>query len=197
MARIYNADSVSVTSRVKLRELAVALRYMEDRGVRPRTRSEIVSLCVQAVAAVIPEEEWPSLDDAILELDGRFPVATRKGANLLTSQSSPRRREIIEASEAAWRQEGARMRGQAQVGGPLCGAGKVGGATAPLPEMRQKDGVMYIIHATNEGLREDVEKYRAQISAGTVKVVSREEWAEIDRAPILDLASLGGNLREE
>lgn len=183
MARIYNADSVSVTSRVKLRELAVALRYMEDRGVRPRTRSEIVSLCVQAVAAVIPEEEWPSLDDAILELDGRFPVATRKGANLLTSQSSPRRREIIEASEAAWRQEGARMRGQAQVGG----------ATTPPPEMRQKDGVMYIIHATSEGFREDVEKYKAQIAAGAVKVVSREKWAEIDRAPTLGLDALMGN----
>lgn len=49
----------------------------------------------------------------------------------------------------------------------------------PPPEMRQKDGVMYIIHATVEGLREDMEKYRAQIAAGTVKVVSREEWAEI------------------
>lgn len=193
MARIYNADSVSVTSRVKLRELAVALRYMEERGVRPRTRSEIVSLCVQAVAAVIPEEEWPSLDDAILELDGRFPVATRKGANLLTSQSSPRRREIIEASEAAWRQEGARMRGQAQVGGYSWGEEKVGGATMPPPEMRQKDGMMYIIHATNEGLREDGEKYRAQIAAGTVKVVSREEWAEIDRAPTLGLDALMGN----
>lgn len=193
MARIYNADSVSVTSRVKLRELAVALRYMEERGVRPRTRSEIVSLCVQAVAAVIPEEEWPSLDDAILELDGRFPVATRKGANLLTSQSSPRRREIIEASEAAWRQEGARMRGQAQVGGPLRGAEKVGGATTPPPEMRQKDGVMYIIHATSEGFREDVEKYKAQIAAGAVKVVSREEWVEIDRAPTLGLDALVGN----
>ena len=194
MARIYNADSVSVTSRVKLRELAVALRYMEERGVRPRTRSEIVSLCVQAVAAVIPEEEWPSLDDAILELDGRFPVATRKGANLLTSQSSPRRREIIEASEAAWRQEGARMRGQAQVGGYSWGAEKVGVATTPPPpEMRQKDGVMYIIHATSEGFREDVEKYKEQIAAGKVKVVSREEWAEIDRAPTLGLDALMGN----
>lgn len=192
MARIYNADSVSVTSRVKFRELAVALRYMESRGVRPRTRSEIVSLCVQAVAGIIPEEEWPSLEESILELDGRFPVATRKGANLLTSQSSPRRKEIIEASEAAWRQEGARIR-QAQVGGPTWGAEKVGGSTTPPPEMRQKDGVMYIIHATSEGFREDVEKYRAQIAAGAVKVVSREEWAEIDRAPTLGLDALMGN----
>lgn len=192
MARIYNADSVSVTSRVKFRELAVALRYMESRGVRPRTRSEIVSLCVQAVAGIMPEEEWPSLEESILELDGRFPVATRKGANLLTSQSSPRRREIIEASEAAWRQEGVRMR-QAQVGGPTWGAEKVGGATTPPPEMRQKDGVMYIIHATNEGLREDEEKYKGQIAAGTVKVVSREEWAEIDRVPTLGLDALMGN----
>lgn len=187
MARIYNADSVSVTSRVKFRELAVALRYMESRGVRPRTRSEIVSLCVQAVAGITPEGEWPSLEESILELDGRFPVATRKGANLLTSQSSPRRKEIIEASEAAWRQEGARMR-QAQ-----WGAEKVGGATTPPPEMRQKDGVMYIIHATVEGMREDEEKYRAQIAAGAVKVVSREEWAEIDRAPTLGLDALMGN----
>ena len=187
MARIYNADSVSVTSRVKFRELAVALRYMESRGVRPRTRSEIVSLCVQAVAGVVPEGEWPSLEEAIFELDGRFPVATRKGANLLTSQSSPRRKEIIEASEAAWRQEGVRMR-QAQ-----WGAEKVGGSTTPPPEMRQKDGVMYIIHATVEGLREDMEKYKAQIAAGAVKVVSREEWAEIDRAPTLGLDALMGN----
>lgn len=190
MARIYNADSVSVTSRVKFRELAVALRYMESRGVRPRTRSEIVSLCVQAVAGTTPEGEWPSLEEAILELDGRFPVATRKGANLLTSQSSPRRREIIEASEAAWRQEGVRMR-QAQVGGPTWEAEKVGGPTTPPPEMRQKDGVMYIIHATVEGLRGDREKYKAQISAGAVKVVSREEWAEIDRAPNLSVPTLG------
>lgn len=189
MVRSYNADSVSVCSRVKLRELAVALRYMEERGVRPKTRSEIVSLCVQAVAGVVPEGEWPSLEESILELDGRFPVATRKGAHLLTSQSSSRRREIIEASEAAWRQEGIRMR-QAQVGGPTWGAEKVGGGAVPPPEMRQKDGVMYIIHATTEGLREDEEKYKAQIAAGAVKVVSREEWAEIDRAPTLDLASL-------
>lgn len=192
MARIYNADSVSVTSRVKFRELAVALRYMEERGVRPRTRSEIVSLCVQAVAGITPEEEWPSLEESILELDGRFPVATRKGANLLTSQSSPRRKEIIEASEAAWRQEGVRMR-QAQVGGPTWGAEKVGGATTPPPEMRQKDGVMYIIHGTSEGLREDVEKYKGQIAAGAVKIVSREEWAEIDRVPTLGLDALMGN----
>ena len=192
MARLYNADSVSVTSRVKFRELAVALQYMESRGVRPRTRSEIVSLCVQAVAGITPEEEWPSLEEAILELDGRFPVATRKGANLLTSQSSPRRKEIIEASEAAWRQEGVRMR-QAQVGGPTWGAEKVGGSTTPPPEMRQKDGVMYIIHATTEGLREDEEKYKAQIAAGAVKVVSREEWAEIDRVPTLGLDALMGN----
>lgn len=191
MPRLVNADSVSVTSRVRLRELAAALRYMEERGVRPKTRSEIVSLCVQAVAGVVPEEAWPSLEESILELDGRFPVATRKGANLLTSQSSPRRREIIEASEAAWRQEGVRMR-QAQVGGSTWGAEKVGGGTVPPPEMRQKDGVMYIIHATTERLREDEEKYKAQIAAGAVKVVSREEWAEIDRAPILDLASLEG-----
>ena len=192
MARLHNLDSVSVTSRVKFRELAVALRYMESRGVRPRTRSEIVSLCVQAVAGITPEEEWPSLEESILELDGRFPVATRKGANLLTSQSSPRRKEIIEASEAAWRQEGVRMR-QAQVGGPTWGAEKVGGSTTPPPEMRQKDGVMYIIHATNEGLREDEEKYKAQIAAGAVKVVSREEWAEIDRVPTLGLDALMGN----
>lgn len=192
MARIYNADSVSVTSRVKFRELAVALRYMESRGVRPRTRSEIVSLCVQAVAGITPEEEWPSLEESILELDGRFPVATRKGANLLTSQSSPRRKEIIEASEAAWRQEGVRMR-QAQVGGAPWGAEKVGGSTMPPPEMRQKDGVMYIIHATVEGLREDEEKYKAQIAAGAVKVVSREEWAEIDRVPTLSLDALMGS----
>ena len=185
MARLVNADSVSVTSRVKFRELAVALRYMESRGVRPRTRSEIVSLCVQAVAGVVPEGEWPSLEEAILELDERFPVATRKGANLLTSQSSPRRREIIEASEAAWRQEGAMMRGQAYA--------QLGGATMPPPEMRQKDGVMYIIHATAEGLREDGEKYKGAIADGRVKVVSREEWAEIDRAPTLGLDSLMGN----
>lgn len=193
MPRACNLDSVSVTSRVKFRELAVALRYMESRGVRPRTRSEIVSLCVQAVAGIMPEAEWPSLEEAIFELDGRFPVATRKGANLLTSQSSPRRKEIIEASEAAWRQEGARMRGQAQVGGAPWGAEKVGGATTPPPEMRQKDGVMYIIHATVEGLREDEEKYKAQIAAGAVKVVSREEWAEIDRAPTLGLDALMGS----
>lgn len=192
MPRACNLDSVSVTSRVKFRELAVALRYMESRGVRPRTRSEIVSLCVQAVAGIMPEGEWPSLEESIFELDGRFPVATRKGANLLTSQSSPRRKEIIEASEAAWRQEGARMR-QAQVGGPTWGAEKVGGATTPPPEMRQKDGVMYIIHATVEGLREDGEKYKAQIAAGAVKVVSREEWAEIDRAPTLGLDALMGS----
>lgn len=187
MARLVNADSVSVTSRVKFRELAVALRYMESRGVRPRTRSEIVSLCVQAVAGVVPEGEWPSLEEAILELDERFPVATRKGANLLTNQSSSRRREIIKASEAAWRQEGARVRGA------NLGAEKVGGATTPPPEMRQKDGVMYIIHGTSEGLREDMEKYKGAITDGRVKVVSREEWAEIDRAPTLGLDTLMGN----
>lgn len=184
MVRHYNADSVSVCSRVKLRELAAALRYMESRGVKPQTRSEIISLCVQAVAGVVPEEEWPSLEDSILELDGRFPVATRKGAHLLTSQSTSKRREVIEASEKAWREFGAGMREEK----------KVRGATAPAPEMRQKDGVMYIIHATSEGMREDMEKYKGPISAGTVKVVSREEWAEIDRAPILDLTSLGANL---
>lgn len=187
MARIYNADSVSVTSRVKLRELAVALRYMEARGVRPRTRSEIVSLCVQAVAGVMPKEEWPSLEEAILELDERFPVATRKGANLLTNQSTLRRRELIEASESAWRQEGMKARMQDYYRQDYMQP------SIPAPEMRQKDGVMYIIHATNEGLREDGEKYKAQIAAGTVKVVSREEWAEIDRAPTLGLDALMGN----
>lgn len=187
MVRPYNVDSVSVTSRVRLRELAVALRYMEERGVRPKTRSEIVSLCVQAVAGVVPEEEWPSLEESILELDGRFPVATRKGAHLLTGQSSSKRREMIEASERAWREFGADMRrGE-----------KVDGATVTPPEMRQKDGVMYIIHGTVEGIREDEEKWRKQIEEGTVKVVSKKEWEEIDRAPILSLASLGGNLGEE
>lgn len=187
MVRPYNADSVSVCSRVKLRELATALRYMESRGVMPQTRSEIVSLCVQAVAGVVPEEEWPSLEDSILELDGRFPVATRKGAHLLTGQSTSKRREVIEASEKAWREFGADMREEK----------KVGGATVTAPEMRQKDGVMYIIHGTDEGIRRDREKYGKQIEGGMVKVVSKKEWAEIDRAPILNLASLGGSLVEE
>lgn len=185
MVRHCNVDSVSVTSRVKLRELAVALRYMEERGVRPKTRSEIISLCVQAVAGVVPEEEWPSLEESILELDGRFPVATRKGAHLLTGQSTSKRREMIEASERVWREFGADMRR------------KVSGATEMPPEMRQKDGVMYIIHGTAEGIRGDEEKWKRQIEEGTVRVVSKEEWVEIDRAPILNLASLGGNLGEE
>ena len=178
MVRSYNVDSVSVCSRVKLRELAAALRYMEERGVRPKTRSEIISLCVQAVAGVVPEEEWPSLEDSILELDGRFPVATRKGAHLLTSQSTSKRREMLIAQEETWRQDGMRRKTQ------------VGGTTIAPPEMRQKDGVMYIIHGTVEEMRGDEEKWKKQIEEGTVRVVSKEEWAEIDRAPILDLASL-------
>lgn len=194
MPRACNLDSVSVTSRVKFRELATALKVIEGQGIRPRTRSEIISLCVQAVAGMIPEGEWPSLNEAIWELDGRFPVQTRKGVHLITSQSTEARRNLILRSEEEWRtQVGRATNGQPIGGATNFGGQKVGGATTPPPEMRQKDGVMYIIHATNGGLREDVEKYRAQIAAGAVKVVSREEWAEIDRAPTLGLDALMGN----
>lgn len=189
MPRACNLDSVSVTSRVKFRELATALKVIEGQGIRPRTRSEIISLCVQAVAGMIPEGEWPSLNEAILELDGRFPVQTRKGVHLITSQSTEARRNLILRSEEEWRTQ----MGRAINGQPTGGQGNLGGAAVPPPEMRQKDGVMYIIHATAEGMREDMEKYRAQIAAGTVKVVSREEWAEIDRVPTLGLDALMGN----
>ena len=189
MPRACNLDSVSVTSRVKVRELATALKVIEGQGIRPRTRSEIISLCVQAVARMIPEGEWPSLNEAIYELDGRFPVQTRKGVHLITSQSTEARCNLILRSEEEWRTQ----MGRAINGQPTGGQVNLGGGTVPPPEMRQKDGVMYIIHATSEGLREDEEKYKAQIAAGAVKVVSREEWAEIDRAPTLGLDTLMGN----
>lgn len=189
MPRACNLDSVSVTSRVKVRELATALKVIEGQGIRPRTRSEIISLCVQAVAGMIPEGEWPSLNEAIYELDGRFPVQTRKGVHLITSQSTEARRNLILGSEEEWRTQ----MGRAINGQPTGGQVNLDGGTVPPPEMRQKDGVMYIIHATSEGLRKDEEKYKAQIAAGTVKVVSREEWAEIDRVPTLGLDALMEN----
>lgn len=184
MVKAWNTSSLSVTARVNARALGTALKYMEGQGVRPRSRSEIVAFCVDAVAGCVgKEEEWLSLDQAIFELDSRFPVQTRKGVHLITKQSTEKRRDAIRQSEEAWIRERGRNGGQANLGG----------GTVPPPEMRQKDGVMYIIHGTSEGLREDEEKYKAQIAAGAVKVVSREEWAEIDRAPTLGLDALMGN----
>ena len=187
MPRACNLDSVSVTSRVKVRELATALKVIEGQGIRPRTRSEIISLCVQAVAGMIPKGEWPSLNEAIYELDERFPVQTRKGVHLITSQSTEARRNLILRSEEEWRTQV----GRATNGQPTGGATNFGGQKVGAPEIRQKDRVTYIIHGDEAGLERDRAIYGVAIKDGSVKVVSREEWAEIDRVPNLSVPTLG------
>lgn len=183
-ARKHDGESISVSARVRVREMVAALDYMEMRGVYPRTRSEIVSLCVQAVAGIIPQGRWKSLGEAISVLDGRFPVATRKGLELITTQTSQTKRQMILNSENAWQGIGVQSSQELQpqvVGSarPVCAQ------AGPRPEMRQKDGVMYIIHPTLEGYQRDCEMYRKMIEDGRAKVVMKEEWDAIDRPPNL------------
>lgn len=174
-------NSLTVSARTGARELVAAVRWLTQNGYEPTTRSEIVGLCVKMVASQVGEEDWVSTEEAHNFLDQHFGVLTKRAGKMVRSA----RIKDPQVREEAYRM----MQG---MDGNL-GQAQVGGATTPPPEMRQKDGVMYIIHATNEGLREDMEKYRAQIAAGTVKVVSREEWAEIDRAPTLGLDALMEN----
>lgn len=185
MRRVAEAGSLSVATRVRVRELAAALEYMKGQRVVPRTRSEIVSLCVQAVAGLVPEEEWPSIEEAIRVLDRDYPVMTRKGLELFTNQTSNHKKALIEASERRWqdiRTQNFQEPPQPQVvdsARPACAQ------HGPRPEMRQKDGVMYIIHPTFEGYQRDCVMYRKMIEDGRAKVVTKEEWDAIDRAPNL------------
>ena len=173
-------NSLTVSARTGARELVAAVRWLTQNGYEPATRSDIVGLCVKVVASQVGEEDWVSTEEAHNFLDQHFRVLTKRAGKMVRSA---RIRDPQVREEAYRMMQG--MDGSS-------GQANLDRGTVPPPEMRQKDGVMYIIHATTRGLREDEEKYKAQIAAGAVKVVSREEWAEIDRAPILDLASLEG-----
>ena len=91
--------SVSVTSRVEVVELLAALRVLQGFGAVPRTRSELVSLCVRVVAEMMSQDGWPNFVDALYELDSRYPVKTRRGTNLITKQSSEKRAEYLRKAE--------------------------------------------------------------------------------------------------
>lgn len=172
-----NVDSISVTSRVKAIDMVAALMYMEEQRIVPRSRSEIVSLCVQAVANLIDEDKKPSLQKALEILDGKYPVQTRKGLKLVTTQTGAGRRKLIEASEKGWHNVGTQNSQVRQTSVSIQGG--------PRPEMRQRDGVMYIIHPTFEGYQRDCVMYRKMIEDGRAKVVMKEEWDAIDRPPNL------------
>lgn len=175
-------NSLTVSARTGARELVAAVRWLTQNGYEPTTRSEIVGLCVRVVASQVGEEDWVSTEEAHNFLDQHFGVLTKRAGKMVRSA----RIRDPQMREEAYRM----MQGMDGNGGQV----NLGGGTVPPPpEMRQKDGVLYIIHATSEGLREDGEKYKAQIAAGAVKVVSREKWAEIDRAPTLGLDALMGN----
>lgn len=174
-------NSLTVSARTGARELVAAVRWLTQNGYEPTTRSEIVGLCVKVVASQVGEEDWVSTEEAHNFLDQHFGVLTKRAGKMVRS---------ARIKDPLVREEAYRMMQRMDGNG---GQVNLGGGTVPPPEMRQKDGVMYIIHATSEGFREDMEKYGKQIAAGAVKVVSREEWAEIDRAPTLGLNALMGN----
>lgn len=175
-------NSLTVSARTGARELVAAVRWLTQNGYEPTTRSEIVGLCVKVVASQVDEEDWVSTEEAHNFLDQHFGVLTKRAGKMVRS---------ARIRDPQVREEAYRM--MQEMDGSSGQANLDKGAVSP-PEMRQKDGVMYIIHGTMEGIREDEEKWRRQIEEGTVKVVSKKEWEEIDRAPILDLASLGTNL---
>lgn len=170
-------NSLTVSARTGARELVAAVRWLTQMGYEPATRSEIVGLCVKVVASQVGEEDWVGIEEAHNFLDQHFGVLTKRAGKRVRSSRirDPQVRE--KAYEMMQEMD-------------ECGRGNLEVSKKALPEMRQKDGVMYIIHGTVEGIREDEEKWRRQIEEGTVKVVSREEWAEIDRAPTLGLEQL-------
>ena len=114
-------------------------------------------------------------------------MQTRKGVHLITSQSTEARRNLILRSEEEWHTQ----MGRAINGQPTGGATNFGGQKVGAPEIRQKGGVTYIIHGDEAGLERDRAIYGVAIKDGAVKVVSREEWAEIDRVPNLSVPTLG------
>ena len=171
MVKAWNASSLSVTARVNVRALGTALRYMEGQGIRPRSRSEIVALCVDAVAGCVgKEEEWLSLDQAIFELDSRFPVQTRKGVHLITKQSTEKRRDAIRQSEEAWLREQGRNGGQANFG-----ESQLGGSNG----MVMRGGRMYLVVANREEIEGAQARYGGLVQGGALTILTKEEWEEL------------------
>lgn len=82
-AEIKKERGLSVCARADVIEMAVAYRYLKTMGVSPTSRSEILGLSVRLIASQIPEEEWPTLDEAIQWIDETFPVKTRKGLQVM------------------------------------------------------------------------------------------------------------------
>lgn len=169
-------ESVSVTSRVRARELAAALGYLKMRGVTPRTRSELVSLCVQAVAGLVDESEWPSLGQSLEVLDREYPVATRRGLHIINTQTSERRKRLIEDSEAMWR--GFANGGAGNFGPAPVGPVKIEGE---IPEVHQRDGKLHYVYKTREKFEEDSVKYASNVRDGSLVLLMADEWRELDR----------------
>lgn len=71
------SNSLSVSMRTGAQELTMAVRFLNEKGYYPKTRSEIAGMCVAVLASQFPEEEWVGVEEAHSFLDTHFGIATQ------------------------------------------------------------------------------------------------------------------------
>lgn len=73
-------QTLSLAARVSPRALAGTVRFLQDHGHFPKSRSEIVAMALLVLANQLASEELPTSDEqALAFLDREFPVKTREG----------------------------------------------------------------------------------------------------------------------
>ena len=73
-------QTLSLAARVSPRALAGTVRFLQDHGHYPKSRSEIVAMALLVLANQLASEELPTSDEqALAFLDREFPVKTREG----------------------------------------------------------------------------------------------------------------------
>lgn len=85
-----------IEARVDIRDLAMALSYIQGEGYRPRSKAETVTLCVKAVAA-LAQGNIDRVEDALHLLQEAFGASVKLGRRGSADQLGAALRSALQA----------------------------------------------------------------------------------------------------
>lgn len=172
-------NSLTVSARTGAREMVAAVHWLEQQGLSPKSRSDIVGMCVKAIASLTPQEEWPSTTEVAHSfLDTHFGVLTTvRGHRTRTSRivDPEERAKAYETIKGISQTEGIHLPGQA----PNGGNGYFDDHVEDRPIVTDYQGKVYFICKDDRVKRIFLEAKQDIITQCNGEVVTASEWASL------------------
>ena len=174
-------NSLTVSARTGAREMVAAVRWLEQQGLSPKSRSDIVGMCVKAIASLTPQEEWPSTAEVAHSfLDTHFGVLTTvRGHRIRSSRiADPEERaKAYDSIRALNQSEGIHLPNPSQP--PQGGNGYFDDHVEDRPIVTDYQGKVYFICKDSRVKRIFLETKQDIITQCNGEVVTASEWVSL------------------